>query len=157
MLLVDHATNPMPYASRGGTTPISIVTFHAINGMRLIDPVADLALGMHALKSAQRRSQDTGRQCPFGSGSNCTVHWAIAVVITAASIVDFATVVALLHGLHVFKSVSDITKQRVCELVMLTCEAAVFVGAVLVSHYDMLAEAGTAESRCASVTAAVLH
>lgn len=146
-LLVDHVTNPMDFASRGGTTLISIVAFHAINGMRLIDPVADLALGIRVLNSAIR--SNVAHPCPYGSNSNCPAHWGLGITITVAAILDFAAVIVILHGLGVLKHISDLTKQRISEVVMLICEVSVFVCAVLVSHYDMLADSGTQESRYA--------
>eukprot|EP00892_Ulva_mutabilis_P001521 jgi/Ulvmu1/1136/UM107_0009.1 len=155
LMTVDHMTNPSPFAPRGGTTPISILTFHIMNGMRLIDPIADLALGIRTLRSSQGTTVGlsatgstfaaTGTQghCPWGSRSSCTAHVAIGCVVTTASVVDMLTMISLIHGTQL-TSVASVTRQRVAEAVMLLCEAAIFVGAVLISQKDMLAEAGTA-------------
>lgn len=146
--MVDHVTNPMPFASRGGTTPISMTVFHCVNGMRLVDPVADLALGIRTLRAAN--TDRSHGQCPHAYRDTCTAHWILGSVIVASSLLDLSAVILLLHGMHAFKSLSDLTKQRISEVIMLISEAAIFVSAVLVSHFDMLAAPETAEARCVS-------
>lgn len=102
MFLVDHVTNYAPTAIRGGRTPISIVVFHASNGMRFVDPVADFVLGYQLLRQARERvcpwhpaAEDP--LTPQGSQPDCAAHHIIAWTVMTASVADFLILDAYIH------------------------------------------------------------
>ena len=104
MFLVDHITSAAPTAIRGGSTPISIIVFHGVNGMRFIDPLADFVLGFRLLQQA--RHED----CPWHVGhassrsadhmstpGDCQWHHRLAWIIMIAAIIDFIILDCYIH------------------------------------------------------------
>eukprot|EP00892_Ulva_mutabilis_P000482 jgi/Ulvmu1/10434/UM062_0030.1 len=148
MFLVDHVTNAAPTAIRGGSTPLSIMIFHAANGTRLIDPLADFILGFRLHQQAR------SGYCPWYTALDngdsevadhmhrpdiCTRHHALAWSIMAASCLDFAILACYINILKgMLKRVTDYKKQIFTETVMLLCEVAILVCLVIITRHHAM-------------------
>eukprot|EP00892_Ulva_mutabilis_P000480 jgi/Ulvmu1/10432/UM062_0028.1 len=146
--LVDHVTNAAPAAIRGGSTPLSIMIFHAANGTRFVDPLADFILGFRLQQQAR------SGYCPWYTALDngdsevadhmhrpdiCTRHHALAWSIMAASCLDFAILACYINLMKgMLKMVTDYKKQIFTETVMLLCEVAILVCLVIISRYHAM-------------------
>lgn len=81
---------------------MSIVVFHASNGMRFVDPVADFVLGFELLKQANRHICPWNRTVGHslsqeGTPSDCRAHHVIAWTIITAAVLDFLILAAYIN------------------------------------------------------------
>ena len=74
-----------------GFSFLSVFVHHFTNGLRVIDPIADLVLGIKMLLPI------ANEVCAYKGGSNCSAHMWMGIIITVASLLDFALGMIGLH------------------------------------------------------------
>jgi hypothetical protein len=143
MLLYAHFFNPTDIFVRGGTTALSIVCFHTVAGMRMIDPLADLSLGCRVIFSAASKTcseQGDHVWAPVregGTRSHCKSRTALGAVMITAALLDLLLNAAYIHLLHNrFKNTSERVRQVLVEGCMLLCEATVFACTVVLTRLE---------------------
>ena len=63
-----------------GFSFLSVFVHHFTNGLRVIDPIADLVLGIKMLLPI------ANEVCAYKGGSNCSAHMWMGIIITVASV-----------------------------------------------------------------------
>lgn len=87
-----QVTQPRMVNTASGGSLLSFVMFHSCNAIRLLDPIADIILGLRVVMGGHSGA------CAFKGGQDCSVHKLLGFIVISAAAVDLQLSLAVAQG-----------------------------------------------------------